>query len=411
MKSDRSREQIRALLASANVKIDGDRPWDPQVHDDRLYARVLAHGSLGLGEAYMDGWWDCDRLDQFFYRILAADLDAGFRSWAVVLDTLRARLTNQQTPSRAYRSGQFHYDIGNDLYRCMLDRRMIYTAAHWDHASTLDEAQERKLEWVSSRLQLRPGMRVLDIGCGWGGTAAFMAERYDVRVVGITVSREQAKLAAELCRGLPVEIRLEDYRSLDGSFDRIVSLGMFEHVGYKNYSTFMRIVRKCLRDDGLFLLRTIGGKGSVAATDPWIGRYIFRNSMLPSPAQLGASIDGTFVLEKWDSFGPDYDKTLMHWFGNFHEHWPELKDRYGERFYRMWKYYLLSCAGGFRARKNQLWEIVLSPRGVPGGYRDTARPAKRRRTHDTLPPDGVGRKPPYPSMPLDGLTGDRQTPS
>ena len=144
---------------------------------------------------------------------------------------------------------------------------------------------------------------------------------------------------------------------------------MFEHVGYKNYTTFMRIVRNCLKDRGLFLLQTIGGIESVTSNDPWIERYIFPNSMLPSAKQICSAIEGVFVLEDWHRFGPDYDKTIMEWFQNFHDSWDILKQYYDERFYRMWKYYLLSCAGSFRARKNELWQLVLSANGVPGGYR------------------------------------------
>jgi cyclopropane-fatty-acyl-phospholipid synthase len=212
-------------------------------------------------------------------------------------------------------------------------------------------------------------MRVLDIGCGWGGTAHFAAERYGVSVLGITVSENQAAYARELCQGLNVEIRLEDYRGLQGTYDRILSLGMFEHVGYKNYDRFMRVVRGLVADDGLFLLHTIGSLVSVARAEPWTERYIFPNSMLPSAAQISTAIEGKFVLEDWHSFGADYATTLMHWHRNVEEHWPELQDRYDERFHRMWRFFLLSSAGGFRAHKSQLWQIVLSPHGVPGGYR------------------------------------------
>jgi cyclopropane-fatty-acyl-phospholipid synthase len=362
------RHRIERLLAMADVEIDGTRPWDIQVHDDALYARVLAEGALGLGESYMDGWWDCERLDELFHRVLAAELDARVQPMAEVWSVLKAKLFNLQKRSRAFQIGKRHYDIGNELYRRMLDSRMIYSCGYWKDAATLDEAQEAKLELVCRKLDLRPGMRVLDIGCGWGGTAKYAAERYGVEVVGITVSEEQAKYARELCRGLPVEIRLQDYRDLDESFDRVLSLGMFEHVGYKNYRTYVSVVRRCLGDDGLFLLHTIGGNRSAVRTDPWIARYIFPNSMLPSAKQIAAAIEGIFVLEDWHNFGADYDRTLMCWFRNFDESWPALKDRYDERFYRMWKYYLLSCAGSFRARRIQLWQIVLSPRGVPGGY-------------------------------------------
>ncbi|MFQ5667654.1 MAG: cyclopropane fatty acyl phospholipid synthase [Candidatus Binatia bacterium] len=362
------RGMVERLLSLADVEIDGHRPWDITIHDGRLYARVLTQGSLGLGESYMDGWWDCDQLDEFFHRILRAGLDTRVNPWSAPFPVLKAKLFNLQRTSRAFQIGRHHYDIGNELYRRMLDQRLIYTCAYWDNASTLDEAQVAKLDLVCRTLGLQPGMRVLDVGCGWGGTAKFAAERYGVDVVGITVSEEQVRFGRQLCQGLPVEILLQDYRDVQGTFDRILSLGMFEHVGCKNYATFMRIVRRHLTDDGLFLLRSIGGNRSVAATDPWIGRYIFPNSMLPSVQQIGAAIEGVFVLEDWQNFSAHYDKTLMQWFRNFDAGWQELRGRYDERFYRMWKYYLLSCAGGFRARSTQLWEIVLSARGVPGGY-------------------------------------------
>lgn len=366
--ASRLRGRIESLLALADVRIDGARPWDIGVHNERLYARVLAEGALGLGESYMDGWWDCERLDQFFQRILRARLDRRVRPTRELISVARAKLINLQKPSRAFEIGQRHYDIGNDLYERMLDARLIYSCGYWKNASTLDEAQEAKLDLVCRKLYLAPGMRVLDIGCGWGGTARFAAERYGVEVVGITVSEEQARYARDMCRGLPVEIRLQDYRDVQGAFDRVLSLGMFEHVGCKNHRTYMRLVRDRLKEDGLFLLHTIGGNRSVTRANPWTDRYIFPNSVLPSVAQIAGAAEGLFVLEDWHSFGADYDRTLMRWHANFEAAWPELKDRYGERFGRMWRFYLLSSAGGFRARTNQLWQIVLSPRGVLGGY-------------------------------------------
>ena len=369
VKGDALRFKVERLLALAGIEIDGSRPWDIHVHDDRLYTRVLSGGSLALGQSYMDGWWDCSRLDEFFYRILRAGLDTRVRAVAWYLDGIKAYLFNLQAPSRAYEIGRHHYDIGNNLYQCMLDKRMIYSCGYWETASTLDDAQEAKLDLVCRKLELRPGMKILDIGCGWGGTARFAAERYKVDVVGITVSEKQAEFGTALCRGLPIEIRLQDYRDVDGRFDRVLSIGMFEHVGCKNYRTFMSRVRGLLKDNGLFLLQTIGGNKSVTKTDPWIGRYIFPNSMLPSARQISSAIEGILVLEDWHSFGGDYDRTLMQWFRNFDEGWEALKGCYDDRFYRMWKYYLLSCAGSFRARINQLWQLVLSPKGVSGGYR------------------------------------------
>ncbi len=368
MHQDKLRQKVEGLLSLADVKINGDRSWDIQVHNDKVYTRFLAEGSIGVGESYMDGWWDCDRLDEFFDRVLRAKLDAKIKTFFYLFGAVKAKIVNMQTPSRAFKVGRHHYDIGSDLYRGMLDKRMIYSCAYWEKASNLDEAQEAKLDLICRKLALKPGMRVLDIGCGWGGTAKFVAERYKVEVVGITVSDNQYQLGKELCSGLPIEIRLQDYRSFDGVFDRILSVGMIEHVGYKNFAELMHVVKRCLKKDGLFLLHTIGRNSSATSLDPWMERYIFPNSMLPSAKQLSTAFEGLFVLEDWHSFGVYYDKTLMQWFKNFHENWNYLKKKYDERFYRMWKYYLLISAGSFRARQQQVWQIVLSPGGVLNGY-------------------------------------------
>ena len=365
---ERFRQTVEKLLAEADIRINGSRPWDIHVYNNDFFPRVLAEGSLGLGESYMDGWWDSEQLDEFFCRILRAGLDQKVKPLKMIFSSLVARIYNFQTPSRSFRVGEVHYDIGNDLYSRMLDKLMIYSCAYWKDAATLDEAQEAKLDLIARKLDLRPGMKVVDVGCGWGGTAKFLAENYGVRVVGITVSKEQAAYAKELCKGLPVEIRLEDYRKLDEKFDRVISVGMFEHVGYKNYRTFMKVVRRCLKEDGLFLLHTIGSNISMVRTDPWIEKYIFPNSMLPSAKQICEASEGIFVMEDWHNFSTHYDKTLMAWYKNFENAWNELKEKYGDRFYRMWRHYLLSCAGAFRARVNQLWQIVFSPEGVPGGY-------------------------------------------
>jgi cyclopropane-fatty-acyl-phospholipid synthase len=361
-------DRIEHLLSLAGVVLNGNRPWDIHVQNDKFYSTVMRSGSLGLGETYMDGWWDVAQLDEFICRLLKAEIDTKVNSLQDIMNYVGALLINLQSPERSYEVGRKHYDIGNDLYEHMLDKRMIYSCAFWKNASTLDEAQEAKLDMVCRKLELKPGMRVLDIGCGWGGMAQFAATNYGVEVLGVTISKEQAFLASERCQGLPIEIRLQDYRSIDDTFDRVLSLGMFEHVGYKNYRTFMDKVRNLLTEDGLFLLHTIGSNSSRKTTDCWIHKYIFPNAMLPSAKQISRSLEGLFVLEDWHNFGADYDKTLMHWFDNFRSSWNILKKDYDQRFFRMWKYYLLSCAGSFRARSNQLWQIVLSPSGIPGGY-------------------------------------------
>ena len=368
-----ARAFFEKVLAKADIQIGGSRPQDIQVHDERLWNRVIRHGTLGLGEAYMDGWWDANALDVFIDTVLTAHLDKAIQiNFDSIFTVVRAFLLNQQSSSRAFKVGEVHYDLGNDLYKAMLDKRMTYTCGYWSGnppATTLDEAQEAKLDLVCRKIGLKKGDRVLDIGCGWGSFAKYAAQMYGASVVGITISKEQAALARELCEGLPVEIRVQDYRDVNEKFDHIVSLGMFEHVGVKNYRDYFDVARRCLKEDGLFLLHTIGFALSYTSSDPWIEKYIFPGGLLPSVAQIGKAIEGRFIMEDWHNFGTDYDKTLMVWFKNFDATWPTLRAKYGDRFYRMWKYYLLICAGGFRAREMRLWQIVLSPHGVVGGYK------------------------------------------
>lgn len=360
---------LAALLARADVQIDGTRPWDIRFNTADAVDRILGQGTLGLGESYMEGGWDAKRLDEFFCRVLRARLNRELKPLHLVLHALRARLFNLQNMKRAWQVGEKHYDLGNDFYTAMLDPRMAYTCAYWKNADNLADAQEAKLELICRKLQLKPGMRVLDIGCGWGSFMGYAAEKYGVECVGVTISAEQTLLGQEKYRHLPVEFRLQDYREINESFDRVVSVGMFEHVGHKNYRTYMQVAYRCLRDDGLFLLHTIGKNRRHAGADPWINKYIFPNGELPSIGQIGDSVDNLFVVEDLHSFGADYDRTLMAWHANFEAAWPQFAEQLGERFYRMWRYYLLCCAGAFRARELQLWQWVLSKQGVAGGYR------------------------------------------
>jgi cyclopropane-fatty-acyl-phospholipid synthase len=365
-----SRHAVQSLLEGSGVAIDGPNPWDIRVHNAAFFRRALWKGSLGVGESYMDGQWDCDRLDEMLFRVFRATAERKFRSIHKFWLAAQTHLVNRQSPRRAFRVAEHHYDIGDDLYARMLDARMIYSCGYWQHAHDLESAQEAKLDLVCRKLRLEPGMSVLDIGCGWGGAAQFAAERYGVRVTGITVSKNQAAAAAERCKGLPVEIVLTDYRAVEGRFDRIYSIGMFEHVGVRNYRTYFEHARRLLVDDGLFLLHTIGGNASQVASDPWIERYIFPNSLLPSMQQISSAIEHLFVMEDWHTFGPDYDRTLLAWHERFSTSWPEIASRYGDRFHRMWHFWLLSSAAAFRARRMQLWQILLSPRGVVGGMEE-----------------------------------------
>jgi cyclopropane-fatty-acyl-phospholipid synthase len=252
----------------------------------------------------------------------------------------------------------------------MLDPTMSYSCGFWQDARALEQAQLAKLDLICRKLELEPWQRLLDIGCGWGGLAAHAARHYGVEVVGVTVSREQQVLAQQRCAGLPVRIELADYRNLKGCYDRVVSVGMFEHVGPKNYRRYFDTVARLMNEEGLFLLHTIGSMTPSTANDPWTEKYIFPNGRIPGAKDLIGALDERFIVEDWHNFGPDYDRTLMAWWANFDAAWPALRDHgYDERFYRMWKYYLHGCAGYFRSRRGQLWQIVLAKRARRGTYR------------------------------------------
>ena len=260
-------------------------------------------------------------------------------------------------------------EFRNDLYEAMLDRTMQYTCAYWKNASNLDEAQVNKLDLICRKIGASPGMSVLELGGGFGGLAYYLAAERGCRVVSYNISGEQVRYARALCEGLPVRFEEKDYREAvyePVGFDRVVSVGLCEHIGYKNYRGFLALVHRMLKSGGLFLLHTIGGNASYTYTDAWIDKYIFPNGMIPSVTQLGRAMEGLWVVEDWHNFGPDYDRTLMAWWHNFNSAWPKLRDKYGERFYRMWKFYLLSSAASFRTRRLQLWQLVLSKGDIPG---------------------------------------------
>lgn len=355
---------VRELFGLADIEIGGARPGDIDVHDRRFYGRLLRGASIGLGESYMDGWWDADALDVFAEKILRAGLQDRIKgSRRLRLLTARALLFNLQSPSRSGRSVEAHYDIGNDLYIRMLDPRMVYTCAYWKDATTLAQAQEAKLDLVCRKLGLEPGMRVLDLGCGWGGFAGWAAEKYGCSVVGLTLSKDQHTLGSEMWKHLDVELRLADYREITGTFDRVVSIGMMEHVGPKNHRVMMEVIHRSLTPDGYALVHTISGNRSRRHGTPFVEKYLFPNAVSPSLAQLGAATEGLFVLEDLHNIGPDYERTLLAWWENFDRAYPDLKHRYDERFYRMWRFYLLAAAGAARARDAQLFQLVLTRPG------------------------------------------------
>jgi len=363
-----AKEKIASLLKLADVEINGNRPWDMQVIDERFYNRVLSEGALGLGESYMDGDWESDQMDVMFDKILRADLESKVQPLKMLIPIAKAWVINQQRKSKAFDIGEHHYDIGNDMYVRMLDDRMTYTCGYWREAKTLNEAQDAKLDLICRKIGLKKGDTVLDIGCGWGSFAGFAAEKYGAKVTGVTVSKEQLNLAAEKYKHLDVEFRYQDYRDVDEKFNHIVSVGMFEHVGPKNYETYMKVASRCLMDDGLFLLHTIGTNHTKTATDAWTDKYIFPGGKIPTLGQVAKASEHHFYLRDLQNFGGDYDTTLMAWYDNFHKSWSELEG-YSERFYRMWRFFLLAGAGGFRANRNALWQFVYSKKSYSSHYR------------------------------------------
>jgi cyclopropane-fatty-acyl-phospholipid synthase len=357
---NKTQATVEQLLAAANITINGSKPYDIKVHDERFYKKALTQRELGIGEAYMDGWWSSKQLDETVARLLSVDIREKLPITPVLVKSVVVgAVANRQKLGQAHKNASAHYNIGNDLYEKMLDKRMLYTCAFWEKAKTLDEAQEAKIDRVCQKLHLKPGMTLLDLGCGWGGFAEYAARKYGVKVTGVNVASEQVKVARQRTKDLPVEILLKDYREVTGKYDRVVSIGIMEHVGPKNYRTFLAKCNDLLKDEGLMFHHTIGNTRSTKAVDPWTDKYIFPGGVIPSLAQIAKATERLLVIEDLENFGPDYDKTLMAWHKNFVDSYPELKDKYDKRFYRMWEYYLLSCAGAFRARKLQLYQIVM----------------------------------------------------
>jgi cyclopropane-fatty-acyl-phospholipid synthase len=361
---------VEDLFALADVRFDGARPWDIQVRDPRLFRRILANGSLGFGEAFMDGDWDCDALDQLFDRLISARVGERLgMTPPLALMMLAARFSNRQSVARARRVAKVHYDLPTDIPEATYDKRVTGSCAYWKGADTLDQAQENKLDLICRKVGLRAGQKVFDIGCGWGSFMGFAAEKYGAHCTGVTVSGEQVAYAKRRYAGLPVEPLLMDYRTYRGpKVDAVVSVGMFEHVGSKNYRTYFECARRLLKDDGIFLLHTIWENVRHPVIDPWQDKYIFPNGDLPSLGEITSAVEGLFVVEDVQNFGADYDKTLMAWNANFQSRRVEMAARHGDRFCRMWEYYLLQNAGAFRCRHISVGQMVLTPRGLRGGY-------------------------------------------
>ncbi len=371
--SSRSQKLIEPIFREAGIRINGSEPWDMTIHDARFFDRFVRDGTMGAGESYMDGWWDCERIDELTARVLSSELSDLFaRNWKLRLDHLKKVLLDRQRGRRSMAVAEQHYDLGNEFFARMLGPTMAYSCAYWRDADNLDEAQRNKMDLCCRKLDLKEGDRLLDVGCGWGSMMKYAAENYGCEVIGITISEQQCEYAERITKDLPVEVRLLNYRDARqddlGTFDKVVSIGMFEHVGKPNYRSFMQFIDRVLAPDGLFLLHTIGRSADVQAR--WLGRYIFPNSYLPELRDLADAIANIFVLEDVQNIGANYDKTMLGWHRNFEQFAKEGLAEENPRFYRMWRYYLLTGAGSFRLRKKRaaVWQLVLSKGGVPLGY-------------------------------------------
>lgn len=366
---------MRQVLKEAGITINGKRPYDITVHNEQFYKRAIKEGSMGVGESYMEGDWTSKKLDDTFYRVFSARVDEKVKNnFKLAVHVAGGYLFNFQRARRnAYKNAQHHYDIGNDLYEPMLGPTMAYTCAYWDRgAKTLDRAQTDKFDLICEKLGIKKGMKVLDPGCGWGGLSMHIARKYGAEVVCFTPAKEQIAYIKAHSKGLKVTPKLATWQDFETKtkFDRVVSIGMMEHVGYKNYRSYIKKMNEFLKDDGMMLLHTIGGNRSTHRTDPWLEKYIFPGSMLPSIRQIATAIEGLFIMEDWHNMSTNYDKTLLSWYDNFKKSYPKLDHKkYDKRFYRMWEFYLLVCAALFRSRTTQLWQIVLSKDGVVGGYK------------------------------------------
>jgi cyclopropane-fatty-acyl-phospholipid synthase len=371
---DTSGAWFAQLLAAADIHLNGSRPWDIQINNPLTLGRIMRDGSLGMGESYMDGWWDCQAIDQMMTRAVRARLhehlgtprahvQSWFGQWAKRLPSSNARIV-----------GRAQYDLNNQLFCAMLDSSMSHSSAYWEEgATTLEQAQEAKMEMVCRKLQLKPGMRLLDIGCGWGSFMRYAAKHYGVTALGLTTSKEQMALGQSMNQDLPVQFEHTDIQHFNtnsrSQFDCVVSLGMLNTPVLAANNALFSTARRSLKKDGLFLLETMGNNQRGQLLEPWLQKHLLCQIPLPSLGDVTDVAQLDFVVEDVHNLGADHDRTLLHWHQRFERAWPQLRLAYDERFYRMWRYHLMGSAGSFRARSTQIWQMVMSPKGLSSVYR------------------------------------------
>ncbi len=336
-----------------------------------LYGRILTNPELAVGEAYMDGDLVLEEGDLRDFLQLFHQNKSNLRKRpvrrAIASAMRRFRRFQQANPiGRAEANVAHHYDISNDFYRLFLDEDLTYSCAYFEQdGQSLEEAQQAKLRHIAAKLRIEPGMRVLDIGCGWGGMAMYLVRELGAHVVGVTLSVEQRDLAEARAaeRGLSdkVEFRLVDYRMVTEKFDRIVSVGMFEHVGAPHFAEFFEKISDLLADDGLALVHSIGAKGTPGVTGPWIRKYIFPGGYSPALSETMAAIEksGLWVTDI-EILRLHYADTLREWSRRFAANRPAVAAMFDERFCRMWEFYLATAEFAFRAGGHMNFQIQLA---------------------------------------------------
>ena len=345
-----------------------DRPVVVKLHRRGTLFRILRNPHLHLGECYMNGELDIeDGTLTDFLRLLRINMsDFATVKGSSFAPTLASVMQSWNTVKASLRNVSFHYNLDDDLYRGFLDEDMHYSCAYFENLDdTLEAAQQAKCRHLMNKLCLQPGQRVLDIGSGWGSLAMYLAEHADVHVTGITLSTSQLRVANERVKnrnlGNQVRFLLEDYRDHDSKYDAIVSVGMFEHVGKHNFATYFGRVKELLNPDGIATIHTIGSASEPTPTNPWIKRYIFPGGYIPSLSEVTKHIESNrlFIsdIEVWRRH---YALTLAAWNERFQSIRDEIKQRQGERFCRLWEFYLCACQTAFEHDSLVVFQIQLA---------------------------------------------------
>ena len=367
---------MTVVFPSGTSKTYGDGNGDPvevTFHSVDAVRKIILNPELTAGEVYTDGSMTIAGDDlRGFLTIVATNQGANNLTWLQrTLEswrTLKRKITMLNRIGVAQRNVAHHYDLSAELYDLFLDEDKQYSCAYFRAPSdTLEQAQAQKKAHIARKLCIEPGMRVLDIGCGWGGMGLTLAQDFGAKVVGVTLSEEQHKIATTRAEaaGLAdrVEFRLQDYRHVDGTFDRIVSVGMFEHVGVPHYDEYFGHVRNVLAEDGIALIHTIGRTNPPGATNPWILKYIFPGGYIPSMSEALAPIERQDLyptdIEVWRLH---YAETLRHWHMRFTANWDKVRDLYDEKFCRMWNWYLVACEMTFRYNRQCVFQFQLARR-------------------------------------------------